>query len=136
MTILKTGSKKGFTLIEIMLAVVFLALGTLLIQEGYLRSATLFGTYSNSFRARQWLAGKMWELKESVLHAETPAAGSDQGSFTESEKSFSWLTSVDARGEENLYLLRAEVHWNEGNRPIQIEKEEYVCREEKSLAAA
>lgn len=129
-------NKRGFTLIEVMLTVVVLSLGTLLIQESYLRTAHLFGVYANTFRARAWVDEKMWELREASVFAEAPASGSGAGSFTVSGKVFRWQSEVTPLPGKDAFALKVNVDWNEGNRPTWLTQETYATKTEIPLALA
>ncbi len=116
----KTGIK-GFTLIEVMFAVCILTLSTMVIQEGFLRSATLFGRYANTLIAKAWMEQKLWEIKEGLVYVPVPDLGGQSGSFQESKKSFEWsLDTGYARQGRDLYTLNFVVSWNEGNRLVRV----------------
>ena len=118
-----------------MLTVIFLTMGTLLIQEAYLRSLHLFGVYTHTFSARAWSEEKLWEGRDRVLYKESPETGSDNGSFTEDNKTFTWNTAVSSATQKNLYLVKVDVEWAEGNRPQKITREQYVFRSPKPLGS-
>ncbi len=124
--------RRGFSLMEVMVAVVVLALGTLFIQQGLLRSAHLYGLYVNSFKAKIWLDEKLWEAKEAALYSETPGGG-DSGAYTDQGKDFSWSTEVQEIGK-NLYSIKSAIEWAESGRPTRLAKEVYGYRQDKTLA--
>ncbi|GEM_PF-2289262 len=118
--------KAGFTLIEVMLAVVFLALGTLMIQEGFLRSANLYGRYVNTMRASVWMNGRLWGAREAVL-ALDEAPSSDNGELILDGVPFHWALDV-REVDKDLYALRLAMEWNEGSRPLSVIREIYATK--------
>ncbi|HTL71275.1 MAG TPA: hypothetical protein VL404_08305 [Candidatus Eisenbacteria bacterium] len=117
----------GFTLVEILVTVVFLAMGTLMIQEGFLRSASIYARYANSLKARIWMNEKLWEARASVLFSAQPFVGSDEGVFTSGSKPFHWKLQADQRGS-TLYAVKLQVDWLEDGRPVFLEREVYAAK--------
>jgi prepilin-type N-terminal cleavage/methylation domain-containing protein len=126
----KTGPK-GFTLVEVMAATVILALGTLLLQGGLLRSAHLYGRYSNSLKASLWADDKLWDVRESIVFSNPPDPEGGEGSFTVDGRNFDWSLDVRTQGED-LYRASLEIRWNEGNSPVAIRREIYASRPKKA----
>lgn len=122
----KKSSRAGFTLIEVMLAVVFLALGTLMIQEGFLRSANLYGRYVNTIRASVWMNGRLWSARETTLFSEE-VPPSENGELVLGGVPFRWSLGVQ-QVDEVLYALRLAVEWNEGSRPLTLTREIYATK--------
>lgn len=122
----KAGS--GFTLVEVLMAVSFLALGTLMIQEGFLRSAALYGRYANTMRASVRTDAILWEAREAVLFSEgvpAPAAGE----FDSRGVPFRWRLSADPlAGAKDLYSLKVVVEWSEGARTQSLVREVYAAK--------
>jgi prepilin-type N-terminal cleavage/methylation domain-containing protein len=125
---LKKSPPRGFTLIEVLLAVSFLALGTLMIQEGFLRCATLYGRYANTMRASVWTNEILWEAREAALFTEVPPASSE-GEFEAEGVPFRWrLASSVVTGAKDLYSIKLTVEWNEGSRPQSLVREIYAAK--------
>jgi prepilin-type N-terminal cleavage/methylation domain-containing protein len=127
---LKIGPK-GFTLVEVMAAAVILGLGTLLLQGGLLRSAQLYGRYSDSLKASLWANDKLWEVRESIVFKDPPDPVSGEGAFTVDGRSFDWSLDVRTIGD-NLYKASLEIRWNEGNAPVQLNREIFASRPKKA----
>lgn len=118
--------RAGFTLVEVLMAVAMLALGTLLIQEGFLRSAHLYGRYTNTMRASVWMNERLWRAREAVLFSEEPPSP-DGGEFTAEGTSFKWLLGVEPLPKaRRLYALKLTVDWREGSRPLSLVREIYA----------
>jgi prepilin-type N-terminal cleavage/methylation domain-containing protein len=127
-------SREGFTLVEVMLAVAILALGTLVIQEGYLRSADLFGRYKNTLRAQIWAGEKMWEALDGAVHADPPVTGTSEGEFVSGGKRFRWRLEVEPLGTL-LYALRLRTEWQEGGRTVALLRETYASKPKEEQPA-
>ena len=114
------------------MAVAMLALGTLLIQEGFLRSAYLYGRYADTMRASVWMNERLWQAREAVLFTDTPPEP-DGGEFTAEGKSFRWALGVEALPlAKDLYALKLTVDWREGDHPISIVREIYAAKPPQS----
>ena len=113
----KTGTR-GFTLIEVMVTVSILALGTILIQQGLLRSAALLNHYSNILVAERWEHEKFWELREGFFYTQSIGAAdaNSQGSFAELNRDFRWRATVEPVGK--TYRMNLEMEWLEGNKLV------------------
>jgi hypothetical protein len=106
--------RAGFTLIEVLLAVSFLALGTLMIQEGFLRSTTFYGRYVNTMRASSWMSERLWEARQAALFSKDPPV-SEGGSFESEGLVYRWTLDVK-QPNKGVYQLRLAVDWGEPGR--------------------
>lgn len=118
----KTGNK-GFSLIEVMVAAALLSLGTVMIREGFLRSAELEGRLSHTMAAERWMHEKAWQARESLLYLKTAAPGSESGQFRGANKTYDWQLETQASGQE-AYSLKLVVRWMEGQRPVERVRDE------------
>ena len=115
--------KKGFTLIEIMVAVAILSCGLVPIFQALFVSVNAFGTSVNSSNLQPWIDEKIWETKDKLLHG---SSGADSGRVTLARKEFTWTVSVDLiDAEEKLYQLRLAVSWQEGGREKNVIRTAY-----------
>ncbi len=110
-----------------MVTVVFLSIGTLMIQEGFLRAAGLYGRYANTLRAMLWADAKLWEGREGVQYAPSPEVAVQDGRFLSGGKSFSWHFETRQLGV-NLFAVRVDVAWHEGDRDLHLTREAYAAR--------
>ncbi len=111
----KTGNK-GFTLIEVMVTVSVLALGTILIQQGLLRSATVLNHYSNLLTVQRWNHERFWASRDSLFYTKDAGEGKLSGSFTQANREFHWTESDQLEGQ--AYRVTLDLQWNEGNNPV------------------
>lgn len=122
-----TRSRAGFTLIEVMLAVCVLALGTVMVQQGFLRCAGLFREASHRLAAESWINSKLAETREKVVYAEMPDLEAESGVFIWSGRSFDWRVSIDSEpAGKDLYRMTVSAQWLQSGRPASISKESYV----------
>jgi prepilin-type N-terminal cleavage/methylation domain-containing protein len=113
-------NRSGFTLVEIMITVAVLSLGTLLIHQGLLRSADALGHYNNLLAAQEWAEDKLWDTRESLLYSSDGATAVPAGgSFTEFGKEFECvITTKPQSNAENFYGIQIQVSWQEGHKPV------------------
>lgn len=123
-----TGNK-GFTLIELMIAASILAAGTILIQQGLLRSANVLSHHAYALAAQRWAEEKLWEAREAELYSDVPQNAAGSGTFTASQKVFGWSLEVEARsGEAELRYFNLLVGWTEGNRRVELNRAAYAAQ--------
>jgi Tfp pilus assembly protein PilV len=121
-------SESGLTLVEILVAVVVLALGTLLVQEGLLRSADLFSRYDHALKAQLWVGEKLWEARQRILYEDEDLA-EEAGDFTSGGRLFTWSLVVSPVGENDLKSVSCSVAWREAGRVRTLVREIYVVRD-------
>ena len=119
--------KNGFTLIEVMVTVAILSLGTLLIQQGLLRSSDFLNHYNSQLAVEAWADEKIWDIREALLFAAEGSQMETSGSFTESGRNFSWsIEAVLVPGVDQLYFIKMNTTWLEGNRLASFSKAMYA----------
>ncbi len=117
-------------MIEVMITTVVLLLGTVMIHESYLRRADLFGRYTHTLKVRSWMNEQLWAAKESLVYSQTPSTDPQSGTFVSSGRSYDWSQDIQSLSGQNLYAIRLSVHWNEGNRPLNLIKETYAFKKD------
>ncbi len=94
-----------------------LALGTLMIQEGMLRSARVLGHYASVLRVERFAGEKLWEARNGLFYSEEQSTGNAGGSFNESGRDYTWSLSMrPVENAKDLYQVDIGVQWSEGNR--------------------
>ncbi len=120
-------SSKGFSLIELMLTVVFVTLGSQMIQGGFLRAADMFGRYTHTLQAMVWRDGQMAAAREALVR-DAESVGSESGVWARSGREYSWTREVGSMDTPDLYSIHFTVSWVEGGKPLRLEKEIYAYR--------
>jgi|YelNatPaOPRAMG01_1025707.scaffolds.fasta_scaffold09586_2 prepilin-type N-terminal cleavage/methylation domain-containing protein len=107
--ILKTGNKLGFSLIEILLAVVVLSLGIAFLYRAFFVCLDLFGYYSDYLNLGIFLEEKFWQIKE--IFKNNPEADLEKnGIFLVKDKEFYYHLNFDLIDrEDKLYQISLEV---------------------------
>jgi prepilin-type N-terminal cleavage/methylation domain-containing protein len=127
MTTSRTGNNKGLTLIELMVAVAVLCLGSTLIQEGLLRSLSLLGRHSHTLNAEIWMDERLWQAKQDAFYSESLDRSDKLGEFTADGRSYNWsLAVMPLSGGGGLYSFKLSVFWTEDGRTVDLVKESYA----------
>ncbi|MBU0634195.1 MAG: prepilin-type N-terminal cleavage/methylation domain-containing protein [Candidatus Omnitrophica bacterium] len=112
----RRGGKKGFTLIEVMIAVVILSVGIIVIYESFLISLDTLKLFFNRLNANLILTEKLWQTQDLYEQAGgvfLPLRS--EGKITMANKVFDWqvdLSVWDSR--QDLFIARTQVSWMEG----------------------
>jgi prepilin-type N-terminal cleavage/methylation domain-containing protein len=130
---LKIGiNKRAFTLIEVMLAAMVLALGAVLIHEAFFTCVDTFNYCYDYFSVAGWLNEKIWQIQQDFKQLGPTANPISQGEFRYRNKDFLWdLTYSLAFGASDLYEINAAVSWKEGPRNIRISRTAFAKYVEK-----
>jgi len=130
---LKIGTnKKAFTLIEVMLAAMVLALGAVLIHEVFFACVDTFNYCHHYFSVAYWLDEKVWRIQQDLRHLGPLAQPTTHGEFRHRNKEFAWdLTHDLVYGTQDLYEINAAVSWKEGPRAINISRTAFAKYVEK-----
>lgn len=126
MTTSRTGNKPAFTLIEVMLAAAVLATAIVIIQSGFLRSATLLTRSARTLEAQQWAEEKLWTVQESLLYSETSSPGPGEGTFQASGRNYSWIAEARGLALPDIYSVKVAVSWPEGESGARVTRETYA----------
>jgi len=119
-------------LIEVMVATVILALGTVFLSQSFFISLDSYNYCSRYLQVMSWADEKVWEAEESLSRLGPAAALNNAGSFTEKGRNFTWYlahTPLDAEG--SLYKVDFAMSWQEGARKAGIQRSTYARYEKK-----
>lgn len=129
---LRTGNKKGFTLIEVMITTAVLALGTVLISEAFFISLDSFNYCSHYLNVAPFANEKIWQVQNSLSRLGPLAQIETAGIFTDRNKNFTWsLTQGLIDETEGLYRIDLALSWQEGQRRPKLLRTAYARYEEK-----
>jgi len=119
-------------MIELMITVVFVTLGSLLIQGSFMRAANMFGRYSHTLSLMDWMDQESAKAKETLLYSKESELGNENGTLTIDGKSFSWSRAVEPLETPNLSLIRYSANWTESGKPMEHRSELYVYKKDIS----
>ncbi len=124
-------SRKGFSLMEVLVTVIFVTLASQLIQTGFLKAADVYSRYTNTLEAIIWSNAEVGRSQEAIF---TDSSTDGGGTLLVSGKEISWRRSIASLGQTDLYGVKVDVSWLVAGKPFQIEKEQYVYRQDPSKA--
>jgi type II secretion system protein I len=132
-------NKSGFTLVELMVAVVILSTGLLLIIEGMGRSERALRTAENLIIASQIAEKRAAEMEIEVRQVHELSTGTDDGKEVLPGKQFDWTVTTDSfkhatiEDETKLNRVQVAVQWNEGSRQSNLTLGTLVLNREKEV---
>lgn len=127
------GNNKGFTFVELMVALVILCTGLVFIIHGFITAAGVLNTTQNDVAAFQFLDAKMQELELAAKKDTGIKREDSEGDFSSVERGFNWnleVTAVEKEQEldlsEDLNEVRLAVAWQERNQPKDLSAVTYL----------
>ena len=117
--------KRGFLLLETLLAVFFLTVGLTAVLRSYGSSIRALGISADYTKALLLLEKSLWEFesKGSI----TP--GTFSGEFYEDDGNFRWKIDASELTETGLCETRATVSWEQRGKPREVSIVTYLKRE-------
>jgi len=113
-----SGQNKGFTLVEVLVSAVILAVGLVVIFEVFLASLDIINLFNNRLNAQMYLDEKIWQLQSSLDQQRGMFIPSKQvGTVILGQKEFNWqldLELVDLTQE--LFKVNGQMTWTEGKK--------------------
>lgn len=94
-----TGNK-GFTLVEVLVAVVIFAVGIVAVSRAYVTSVGALGIGRESAQALCLLKQKMSELEFSAIEDDGLATGVSSGVFDGDDAAYEWIYEVKSAGSK------------------------------------
>lgn len=124
---LRIGNKRGFTLVEVMVATAILALGVVLIYQGFFISLDSLGYCLDYLRLSPLAEEKMWQAQDALSRLGPNAGLETAGSFIESRRNFRWNLSYNSLDElSGLYEINLSVIWQNGQRAARLSRGAYA----------
>jgi prepilin-type N-terminal cleavage/methylation domain-containing protein len=134
----KTGksSLAGFTLLEVMITAVVLALGATLIHQSFFIAVDSFNYYSTLLKVTPWMDEKIWQAQNDLKHSGAAAAIPAGGLLEVNNKIINWgLThnSLDSSldQKDSLYQVDLVLFWPQGPRQAKLSRSAYAIHSEK-----
>ena len=87
---LKLNTRKGFTLVELMVTVTILSLGVVSVYEGFFTSLNAHAYCRNYLSVQSWMNQKIWDIQEALLRYQTLVTQKKSGNFKIGGKEFKW----------------------------------------------
>jgi prepilin-type N-terminal cleavage/methylation domain-containing protein len=118
---------RGFTLIEVMIATVILAVGILFIYEAFFISIDLYNYCSDYMKVSYFPDEKIWQAQDSLARSGNPGDIEKEGELVVNNKSFFWYLAIDAIDEPaGLYKINMSLYWRSGKRNINLARTAYA----------
>ncbi len=133
MMMLKTGNRKrrGFTLIEVMVAVAVLSFGLVMVYQSFFIVLNSFNYCADSLAIAVWMDEKIWQAQDSIMRTGGLDNNPEQGEITARSKKFNWeLSSTVLDQAANLSAVNLEITWKEGKRNVKVSRSGYAKYEE------
>ena len=120
----------GFTLVEVMVAVVILSVGLVIIYESFLISLDTINFFSNRLHAQLFMREKIWQV-QNMLEQSTGIflPTRENGSVDFGTRRFNWYVDLNLQdAQQQLYTLNASMVWSEGHKLRVIRRSTAVKR--------
>ena len=124
---LKIGNRNGFTLVEVMAAAVILALGVVMIYQGFFISLDSLGYCLDYLRLSPLADEKIWQAQDALSRLGPKAEIGTSGNFIYGRRSFGWNLSYNSpEGSLGLYEINLSVLWKNGRREALLKRGAYA----------
>ena len=111
--IVRFRGRKGFTLIELILSIVILAVGIISVQRVFMNSLSALSVIEHWSQAERLLEGKIWELDQEILeNGKRFQKRQDSGTLLGSDRTYQYdllLREIDPQA--HLLEARASISW-------------------------
>jgi len=129
----KPNTGRAFTFVELMITVVILAVGLVLIIQGFITAASALNTTQNHSLAMQFLESKMQEIESAARINKGIKRQGAEGEFSSGGRIFTWnLQAISVEKSEGLDLgedlneVGLKVTWQERNQPKDLSLVTYL----------
>ncbi len=124
-----TGKRRGFTLVEVMIAASIMALGAVLIYESFFMCIDSFNNCADRLDIAPWIDEKIWQAQDEIMRAGTLDEFDKTGGFVMDNNQYNWrLYSqiLSASLFYDLYKVNLNVSWKEGKRYAKSSRTAYA----------
>ena len=122
--------QKGFTFIEVIVAVSILSLGSVMVQQSNLSSLGVYGRYTHRLSIQNWAEEKVWEAKEAIYNSDAPEVSKSSGEIVRSGKRFQWNMNIGDTDIKDLYTIQLDITWQEGREKGRLTRGGFVQKPE------
>lgn len=124
---LRIGNRNGFTLVEVMVATAILALGVVMIYQGFFISLDSLGYCLDYLRLSPLAEEKIWQAQDALSRLGPNSGLETSGSFIEGRRNFRWNLSYNSLDEPSgLYEINLSVIWQNGQRAARLSRGAYA----------
>lgn len=120
--------RKGFTLVEVMVAASVLAFGMVLVLQAFFTVINAFGRYSNELNVMTAAEERLWEAQDEIARTGIAEVSQAPATLTVNGKSYRVEVNI-ARRRENLFEVDVFVRWQERNRQAFVRRTGYAYGE-------
>lgn len=130
--------KKGFTLIEVMVATAILSMGVLMVYESLMISLDAHGYCFHYLNVAPLMDEKIWDVQDKLSRFGEPYSGDTSGTWSVKGKDIAWglkyssiQKNIQAEYREHLYQIMLDLSWQEGRRSANLSRAAYAIYKEK-----
>ncbi|MBU1125287.1 MAG: prepilin-type N-terminal cleavage/methylation domain-containing protein [Candidatus Omnitrophica bacterium] len=123
---MRKGYKKGFTLVEVMIAAAVIALGTVLIYGAFFTTLDSFNYYSHYLQISPRLGEKLWEAQDHIRQFGPAAFLQREGEESVGGKQYSWALEFQPVLGNDLFQVDLRATWKEGARMVKLRRTMYA----------
>ena len=116
-------TRRGFTLVEMIIATLILGLAVVGAMTA-INFATRSSGYAEQIQTATLLAQQ--QLGDAEQHSDTLSGGDSEGDFDQSNSSYHWKQSVETTDYQNLFKVTVTVQWGEKNSPHERSLTTYI----------
>ncbi|MFH1678015.1 MAG: prepilin-type N-terminal cleavage/methylation domain-containing protein [Candidatus Omnitrophota bacterium] len=119
-------AKKGFTLVEIMVATAILSFGLVMIYQAFFISMDTFDYYLNHLNAQLWMNEKIWQVQDEFRRERIFIPKQANGELVIADKNFDWVMAYSLIVPDELYKINLQIFWKQSSRRVNLLKVAYV----------
>ncbi|HAJ57359.1 MAG TPA: hypothetical protein DCL35_06280 [Candidatus Omnitrophica bacterium] len=119
-------SDRGFTLVEVMMAVAILSFGVVMLYSAFFVCIDAVTYASNRLNAQMWAQNKFWEERESLLRNSAVSRDGLYGSVSFNGRDFEWQESAQSV-DDGLMQLGLALSWKEAAKFRKLAYSAYVA---------
>ena len=127
-TLYSLWTKKGFTLVEVLISVIIISIGGIFILQAFAQEVSALAVSRDSIKATLLLKEKMMELEREINEVGNLNKISLTGKFSEvKEKDFTWVLDLfRCDFSENLIKVRLTCFWQSRGKMRNVTLETFV----------